>query len=208
MNTDALIRKGRHLDAIGAGVCLALTLGVYLAGVVPLMASHEEYAAGERALATEQTHARHLEMSLRTLHNQLQATRRRAAENTVHLRAPATAPLHVAHISRLAADAGLQIDDIRTGAPTPGPYATAVPVHLAGTGSYSACTRFLRRLRQALPETCVLSFTLTGKPNDTTGAAALTMDLTWHATLPASRRPGPEGTTASTANEPPETPST
>lgn len=208
MNTDALIRKGRHLDAIGAGVCLALTLGVYLGGVVPLMGSQEEYADDERAFATEQTHARHLETSLRTLHTQLRATQRRAAENTVHLRTPATAPLHVAHISRLAADAGLQIDDMRTGAPTPGPYATAVPVHLAGTGSYSACTRFLSQLRQALPETCVLSFALTGKPNDTAGAAALTMDLTWHATLSSSRRPGPEGTTAPPANEPPETPST
>jgi len=193
MNPQALIRQGRHIDAIGAGVCLALTLGLYLAGIVPLMASHEEYAADEQALATEQDHARNLEASLRKVQTHLRAARRRAAENSVHLRPPAAAPLHVAQISRLATDAGLQIDDIQTGAPTPGPYATAVPVHLAGTGTFRACTRFLRRMRRALPDTCVLSIALNGKQNDTSGAATLTMDLTWYATLPGSRRPGAEG---------------
>jgi len=207
MNTQALIRKSRHIDAIGAGVGLALTLGLYLASIVPLMASHEEFAADERAFATEQAHARHLETSLRTLRTQLREARRRADEGTVHLRPPATAPLHVAHISRLAADAGLQIDDIRTDAPTPGPYATAVPVHLAGSGSYRACARFLRRLRRALPETCVLSFALKGKPNDTAGAATLTMDLTWHATLPGSRRPGAKGPADAASGESPGRPS-
>jgi len=208
MNADALLRKGRHIDAIGAGVCLALALGLYLAGIVPLMASHEAYVANEDAFAKEQTHARRLQASLGTLREQLRATRRRAAENTIQLRPPATAPLHMAHISRLAADAGLQIDDMRTGVPTPGPYATAVPVHLAGTGSYRACTRFLRRLRRALPETCVLSFALSAPRNDTTGAAAVTMVLTWHATLPTSPRRPPGDSPDPAADRIPETPRT
>jgi len=208
MNTDALIRKGRHIDAIGVGVCLALTLGLYLVGIVPLMASHEDYAEAEQAFATEQAHAQDLEASLRTLHTQLRDTRQGAADSEVHLRPPTAAPLHVANISKLAAEAGLQIDDMRTGAPTPGPYAIEIPVHLAGIGSYRACTQFLRQLRQALPETCVLSFALAGKPNDTTGAAAVTMDLMWHAALPASRRGEQESKAASTTNQSTETPST
>jgi Tfp pilus assembly protein PilO len=173
------------------------------------MASHEDYAKDEAAFAAEQAHTQDLESSLRALQTQLRTTRRAAADSTVHLRPPTAAPLHVAHISKLATEAGLQIDDMRTEAPTPGPYAIEVPVHLAGTGSYRACTQFLRQLRQALPETCVLSFTLAGKPNDTTGAAAVTMDLMWHATLPASHQADHgDGAAASTTNPPTETPST
>jgi Tfp pilus assembly protein PilO len=208
MNTDALLRKGRHIDAIGAGICLVLTVGLYVACIVPLTAARDQYAADKEACVREREHAQNLEASLRRLHVQLNEIRRRAEENAVHLRPPSTAPLHVAHISRLAAEAGLQVDDMRTGDPAPGPYATMVPVHLAGSGTYSACMRFLRRLRETLPETCVLAFALTGEPNDTTGAAALTMDLTWHATLPASQHAGTAGTSATTVTEPAETPDT
>jgi Tfp pilus assembly protein PilO len=208
MNTDALIRNGRHIDAAGVGVCLLLTVGLYLAGFCPLVAAHEDYADAKEACAREQKHARNLEATLQDLRTELGTIRKRADENVVHLRPPSTAPLHVAHISRLAAGAGLQVDDMRTGDPAAGPYATTVPVHLAGTGTYSACTRFLQRLREALPETCVLAFALKGQPNDTAGTAALTMDLTWHATLPASQQTGAAGPAAETVTPSPETPDT
>ncbi|MFO8012813.1 MAG: type 4a pilus biogenesis protein PilO [Phycisphaerae bacterium] len=205
MNTDALVRKGRHIDAVGAGVCLVLTVGLYLAGFCPLAASHEDYAAAEEACAREQDHARNLERTLHKLRARLDTVRSRAEENAVALRPPSTAPLHVAHIARLAAEAGLQVEDMQTGDPKAGAYATTVPVHLAGTGTYQACTRFLRRLRQTLPETCVLAFALQGRPNDTTGAAVLTMDLAWHAALPSSPQAASGGPAADTLTPSPET---
>jgi len=208
MNTDALVRKGRHIDALGAGVCLVLTLGLYLVGIVPLTDAQAEYAEDKQACTREQQHVLKLEGSLEALQDRLRDARRRAEAGTIHLRPPATAPLHVAHISRLAAEAGLQVDDMGTGDPTPGPFATTVPVHLSGTGTYSACTHFLARLREALPETCVLAFALNGKPNDTTGAATLTMDLAWHATLPASQHAHAAAAAAPDAGASPEGPDT
>ena len=208
MTVNTLLRHSRYVDLIGAAVCLLLTVGLYLAGIVPLLAAHDEYADDQQACAREQEHARRLEASLETLRAELDQARREARENTVHLRPPATAPLHVAHISRLATEAGLQVDDMRTGDPTPGPFATTVPVHLSGSGTYTACTLFLQRLRQALPETCVMTFALNGQPNDTTGAAALTMDLAWHATLPGSRAGGTETSPARHGADPSETPET
>ncbi len=205
MTTATLMRHGRYIDLIGAAVCLLLTLGFYLVGIAPLLAAQDECADKEQACAREQEHARRLEASLETLRAELDQARRRARESTVHLRPPATAPLHVAHISRLAAESGLQVDDMRTGDPNPGSFATTVPVHLSGSGTYTACTLFLRRLRQTLPETCVLAFSLKGQPNDTTGAATVTMALAWHATLPASRAAGTEAMPPAAAADPSET---
>jgi len=185
MNTDGLVREGRHLDLIGAAACVALTLGVYLVGVVPLLDAHAAYEADEKAFVTEQTKALRVEKTLLALQTRLETTERRAAASHLHLRPLATAPLHVAKIAQLAGACGLQMDDMQTGAPTPGEFAIAVPVQLTGTGTYTACTLFLNRLREVLPETRVESFALTATANDQTEAAAFRFDLTWHARLKA-----------------------
>jgi len=196
MNTDGLIRAGRHLDLIGGAVCAALTLGVYLVGVVPLLDARAAYEADEKAFVAEQAKANQMETTLRTLQTRLETARQRSAESHVHLRPLSTAPLHVAQISQLAEACGLQVDDMQTGTPSPGAFAIAVPVHLTGTGTYTACTLFLSRLREALPETRVEAFALTGSGNDATGAASFRMDLAWHARLKAPQeesgpRPAP-----------------
>jgi Tfp pilus assembly protein PilO len=198
MNTQTLLRKGWHIDALGAAACLVLTLGVYLLGVGPLRTAHQDFTADQEALATELAHADRLEASLQTLQAQLLTTRRRAAETTLDLAPLGTAPTHLARISQLATAAGLQVDDIQTGNPVPGAYATAVPVTLSGSGTYTACTRFLAGLRQALPETCVQTFALTGEAKQATGSAAFRVDLRWHATLRASP-PEPAGPTQTSA---------
>jgi len=205
MNSQALIRKGRYIDAVGLAVCVVLTLSVYAAGVAPVLNQHETYAANEAAYTTEQVHVTRLERSLESLQARLNAARRDADATTLNLQPLATAPLHVAKISKLATGSGLQINDIQTGAATPREYATAVPVHLAGTGTYTACTLFLNRLRQALPETSVQSFALTGHTNAASGEATFRMDLTWHATLGNSKA-APAGLRAKRDAEPDGTP--
>jgi len=181
VKTNALVHKGWHVDALGAAVCIVLTAGVYLAGVEPLIRRHDEYADQLKTLEAEQARAAHLERTLKAVQAHLAKVQREAAEGTLRLRPLATAPLHVAEISQLAADSGLVIDDIQTATPVPGEYAVAVPVRLSGTGTYTACTLFLSRLRRALPETCVLSFTLADRGQQPASPAAFEMDLRWHA---------------------------
>ena len=195
MKTDALLKKGWHIHAAGAAVCLALTAGVYLAGVEPLLSRQDDYAAEGKALDAEQDRADRLQQTLKTLQAHLAEVQRQAAEGTLRLQPLAKAPLHVAEISQLASDSGLVIDDIQTAAPVAGEFAVAVPVHLSGTGTYTACTLFLARLRRALPETCVLSFTLSDRGRQATSPAAFEMDLRWH----AGRKDAPASTGASQA---------
>ncbi len=191
MNTRDLLRTNRAIDAAGLAACVVLTLVVYAVGIAPVLARHDAYAADEAAYATEKSHAARLQETLESLQARLATARREAAATTITLQPLATTPRHVAKISKLATGSGLQIDDIQTGAATPGEYAVAVPVHLAGTGTYTASTQFLKRLRRALPETAVQSFALTGHTEDASGAATFRMDLTWHATLRSAQAPPP-----------------
>ncbi|MBL7140607.1 MAG: type 4a pilus biogenesis protein PilO [Planctomycetes bacterium] len=181
MKTDALLEKGWHIDALGAALCVALAAGVYLAGVEPLIHRQDVYAAQLKVLEAEQDRAGRLEQTLKTVQAHLVKVQRDAAEGTLRLRPLATATLHVAEISQLAADSGLQLDDIQTAAAIPGEYAVAVPVRLSGTGTYTACTLFLARLRRALPETCVVSLTLADRGQQPASPAVFEMDLRWHA---------------------------
>jgi len=207
VKTEALWHKAWHIHAVAAAVCLAMTAGVYLAGLRPLLHQKEEYAAQKKALEAEQAQADRLEQTLKTLQAHLTKVQRQAAEGTLHLQPLAKAPLHVAEIAQLATDSGLVIDDIQTAAPIASEFAIAVPVHLSGTGTYTACTLFLARLRQALPETSVLSFSLADHGRQAASPALFQMDLQWHAARDGASVPA--GTSqargASAPNAEPET---
>lgn len=172
-----------HLDVVGAAVCLAAALAVYLGGAKPLIRNHERVVAQQEQLRTQQEHAAKLENTLEALREQLQTVRRALDNSTLRLKPLSNLNLHVAEISALATQNGLQIDDIQTGAVRIGTHYEVVPVHLAGSGTYRTCTMFLNRLRRTLPDTSVASLSLTATAGDTSGGGKFRMDLQWHATL-------------------------
>jgi len=191
---QAFVAQGRWIHLLGAAACLALTGLGYLAGLGPMLEARRTYEADETAYLAEAAESVRLQRTLRRLESELASVQAEVGRTTVRLSPPATAPLHVAAMARLAGECGLRIDDIQTAPPLTKPYATAVPVHVSGEGTYAACARFLARLRRFLPETSVESIALEaagpapGRPTPAALArATFRLRLVWHAALP----PGP-----------------
>jgi len=194
---DALAARGRWVHLAGAAACLALTGLGYVAGLGPMLEARRTYEADEAAYLAEATESVRLQRTLRRLEAELASVQAEVGRSAVRLSPPATAPLHVAAMARLAGECGLRIDDIQTAPPVAKPYATAVPVHVTGEGTYAACARFLARLRRLLPETSVESIALaaagpgTGQPTpETLARATFRLRLVWHAALPSGAPPG------------------
>jgi Tfp pilus assembly protein PilO len=172
-----------HLDAVGAVICVVATLAVYLGGAKPLMRNHEHLVAQQEQLRTQQRHVARLEDALTALREHLQTVRRALDDSTLRLKPLSSLNQHVAEISALATRNDLRIDDIQTGVAQTGTHYEAVPVHLAGSGTYRTCTTFLNRLRQTLPDTSVSSFSLTTTAGGSAGLGMFRIDLQWHAKL-------------------------
>ena len=175
-----------QLDAVGIAVCLAATLAAYLGGARPLVRDYQRVLAQQEQLRTEQEHADKLENALTALREQLQTVRRTLNKSTLRLKPLSNLNLHVARISALAAQNGLQIDDIQTSPAQARTHYEVVPVHLAGSGTYRTCTAFLNHLRQTLPDTSVASFGLTTTAGKPSGGGTFRVDLQWHAALSPS----------------------
>lgn len=175
-----------HLDAAGLTLCVVLSLVAYLGGYQPLRQSYEECVVEGEALSAQQEQAAKLENALAILRRRLDAARETLAANALPLKPASTVNLHVAAVSALAVQSGLRIDDVQTGSVSENAYYEAVPIHVAGGGTYPACTAFLRRLRKAFPDTGVSSLELAGHKTDPLEPGTFRVALNWY-TAP---RPG------------------
>ena len=77
----------------------------------------------------------------------------------------------------MANEAHLSVAEIRPGVATEGRDFDAVPISLAGTGTYPACAAFMHRLHDQFPDTAIRSFRA-GQGDGTT--ASFSFDLVWH----------------------------
>jgi len=58
----------------------------------------------------------------------------------------------------------------------------AVPILIAGSGTYPNCAKFLHKLRHTFPDTAVRSFeTTNNSASPDSPAATFQFELTWHA---------------------------
>jgi Tfp pilus assembly protein PilO len=170
-----------RLDAIGAGILIALSLVIYVCGFYPLMSSHKDYEEKQAALKAQREHSARLESTLQALQKRLAVVSQSLASCSLNLKPAANLNNQLSQISALASASGLAIDDVRTDQAVAESHSDAYPVTLAGKGTYRACTVFLNRLRKAFPDTTVLSLELTGNAGDADGNGKFNFRLRWHA---------------------------
>ena len=181
MKPNLTLWKWWRVDAVGAGILLALSLAVYVCGYYPLMSSHSEYEDKQAALATQREHSARLESTLLALQKRLATVSQSLTSGSLNLKPAASLNNQLTQISALATASGLAIDDVRTEQAVTETHSDAYPVTLAGKGTYRACTVFLSRLRKAFPDTTVVSLELAGNPGDTAGNGKFNFRLRWHA---------------------------
>ncbi len=170
-----------RIDAAGAAACLVFTLLVYFAGIRPVLGKRAHAADNRVRLNAQRRKCSELASVVVALKRQLEATQKALASNTVRLQPADRVNQRIAGIADLATESELKIDDIHLGTSSSTPRYTAVPITLAGTGTYRTCIAFLRRLNQAFPDTCVSMSDLSANPADLTGEAAFRFQLLWYA---------------------------
>jgi hypothetical protein len=170
-----------RLDAAGIACCAALAAAVCFLGIEPLRKDHARFLAEREQLESQRMLGARLETARANLQVRLEEARRAQAGGGPRLRPMTDLNQHLARISALAAEHELVIDDLQTGAAVPGILFEAVPIAVAGRATYRSCTAFLSGLRQACPDTSVLSLELVGDTVDPRRPGKFRINLQWRA---------------------------
>jgi Tfp pilus assembly protein PilO len=167
----------------GAIVCAALSTGAYLMGVRPAMARHEETETRQAELKAARQRAANLAGTRNSTLAQLADTNKALQNLPLRLEPVSTVNQRLLRLTDLATkECLLTIDEMRSGAVVDGPDYQAVPILIAGSGTYPACAKFLHRLRTVFPDTAVRSFeTINNSASPDAPAATFQFDLVWHA---------------------------
>ena len=82
-------------------------------------------------------------------------------------------------LSSLASDQGLQVEAIEPGEASGSVRYSTIPIRINGRGKYPQLVKFLRALREELPDTSVTDVNLSG--GGSTTSATFTLNLLWYA---------------------------
>lgn len=176
------------LDLTAIGVCLAMTLVVFVLGVQPLLSRKSDIARRQRELAESREQAQTLAASLTGLRRELAGVEHSLAASPLRLQPVSAVNQRLAMITQLAAQQQLTLNEIQPGKAASGTHYDTVPLVLTGSGNYRTLAAFLHRLHQTFPDTGVAAFALRGNPAAPQTPATFRFNLSWYA-APIDRIP-------------------
>lgn len=175
------LRKFTHqwrLDAIGLAIFIALTVLAYLVEIEPAMREREATRAALNELADKRETRSHLQTTIHNNDKQI-ATLQANQAKELQLLPPAQINDRFSALSALASDQGLQVEAIEPGEASGTVHYSTIPIRINGRGKYPQFAKFLRALREELPDTSVTDVNLSG--GGSTTAATFTLNLLWYA---------------------------
>jgi Tfp pilus assembly protein PilO len=170
---------GSH--AIGSAVIAGISLAAFLVVVGPAQRMGSQRAALERELDDQQRRAEELDQTRAGLADELDRIEQQLAASEMQLQSSKYLNARIAHIIDHAARGEVAIHETRPGTVRDHRRYQTVPILLAGRGSYSDCAAFLHQLHRSLPDTGVVEFELTGRPDDPRAPASFRFNLVWYA---------------------------
>jgi len=179
--TDAEKWKYLHIDALAVALCVTMTLGVYFIALEPLRDQHADQTVKQEQLKAERQKSLKMEASVMAAEARLAGLQEALVQSQVQLEPADGVNRRMAEINDLASKSGLRIDGVQLGEATRTSRCIAVPIRLAGSGTYRKCMAFLRQLKEAFPDTAVTEFDLSADPGRPGSAAAFWFQLVWHA---------------------------
>ena len=167
----------------GAVTCVALSAGTYLFGVRPAVARHAELAGRQAELKTAKQKAAGLLGMKNNVQGQLNAANDALKGRALRLEPASTVNSRVLTLTLLAKnECHLEIEEMRPLATTEAADYVAVPILIAGSGTYPNCAKFLHRIRTRFPDTAVRSFeTTNNSASPDSPSATFQFELVWHA---------------------------
>ena len=167
-----------RLDAIGVAIFIALTVLGYLLEFEPALRDREAMRAGLAELADKRETISRLQGTIHSTSAQIAALQT-AQEKELKLLPPAQINDRLSALSSLASEQGLQVEAIEPGEASGSVRYSTVPIRINGRGKYPQFAKFLRTLREELPDTSVTDINLSG--GGSTTAATFTLNLLWYA---------------------------
>ncbi len=179
-STDSNARFG-HIHAIGGGCCLALTVAGYLLVAGPVIQTQLEQVSLRAELLGHQQRLAELDRAERVLENKRHRIEQDLADDRLSLQGIGHLNRRLALIVDSAVASDIVLNETRSGTITAGQMYQTVPISLTGTGSYPGFAAYLRRLHERLPDTCAVSFELSGRPGREDTPGRFRYDLLWYA---------------------------
>ena len=168
--------------AAGAAVCAFVSAVLWFA----VLSSALQQRAARHARAAELRDRRHkageTAGALAALRRKSASVEKSLQKTALRLEPAALVNDRLARLTDLANECGLSVDEVQPGKTTDGPHFQTVALHLAGSGSYPACAKFLHRLHDDFPDTRVRTMeTANTSPNPLVPQVAFRVDLLWYA---------------------------
>jgi Tfp pilus assembly protein PilO len=185
MKTGALTKlKEWQIDAIGLVLILALTAVAYFLIVAPARRAKLAMEAQTQDVAAQLAKNTELTGTTRTLGQQIAAAQRQIEQLGLILQPSSQQNQKLGQLMDLAAANLLDVDAIQPGALTAAAHCGTVPIRISGRGSYLSCFRFLKNMREKLPDCSVSAIELAGQPGPVPATGSFAVELKWF-TAPA-----------------------
>ncbi|HEY8668305.1 MAG TPA: type 4a pilus biogenesis protein PilO [Tepidisphaeraceae bacterium] len=172
-----------RIDAAGIGACAAVTLLAIFALFRPLQQGFDSFVLQQNELNEQRQQVVVTTTKLNSQRLQLNQLRQQIAKAPLRLEPAKRVNNRLAQLTALAGESGLRIEDVQPGKSVRGSRYEMVPIHVAGSGNYVTCLRFVNRMHAEFPDTGINVLDLTKTPT-ADAVAKFAFELQWYALLP------------------------
>jgi len=170
-------------------ICL-VTVGAYLLLLRPMARRRADFIEQKDLLSSKRRQASQLKAASLAQREHLVSTGQSLESKRIDLQSTDSLNRQVARIADLLSECNLRTDDIQPGRVSERGTYNIVPIALTGKGGYTSCASFFHRITQALPDTGVSSFELSGDPGRPGDGGNFRLELRWYTAATEAGREG------------------
>ncbi len=170
-----------RIDAAAVVVALCAGFGVYSLVVGPALKARAQERARAEELGPQEALREQQENSLRRAVDRLAAAQHELEASPLRLEPVSQINHRHAKVTELAAETGLNLDQVTPGEQTPSSDAVVVALRLTGRGEFPAAVLFMARLHSEFPDMAVNGFRLSANPAPGEVKGTFVFDLAWYA---------------------------
>lgn len=172
--------SAHQIDAVGVIGMVAISALVYGLGINPLLERHALSIHQQQEMTRIREKANESQKILTDLQKQSTAAARQLEASPLRLQPVTLLNQRLALVTDLAMQGGATLDDLQPGKSSAGSRFDALPIHVAGTGSFPAFTALMHRLHMEFPDTGVSTFEMSGTPQEDPTKAKFSVELLWY----------------------------
>ncbi len=175
--------REKYLPFVGIGVCVILTVLVYIGGVRSLMNQQEDIALRRAKSESLRTREQELSGRLVAVKEKLSLVREELAQTPLKLQSSANANRRLGRLDDLASQSSVNLSATELNAPLTGAQYKIVPIDLVGDATYQACAIFLHKLTEEFSDMALWSMELSRGSASPPGQITFRIHVIWFAGL-------------------------